>query len=174
MSEPYLGEVRCVGFDFAPKSWAECDGGILAIAQNTALFSLLGTQYGGDGRVTFGLPDLRGRVAMGQGSGGGLTPRVIGEADGEQTVTLTQATMPFHNHRYMTNVADGPADQTLPSATASISSGPAMFTNATTPLVQMAANMLPITGGSQPQNNMMQYLTLNFVIALAGIFPPRN
>ena len=174
MSEPYVGEVRCVGFNFAPKNWAECDGNLLAIAQNTALFSLLGTQYGGDGRVTFALPDLQGRVAISQGSGGGLTPRNVGDEGGEQTVTLLQATMPSHNHRYMTNVADGPADQTLPSPTASISSGPAMFTNATTPVVQMASNMLPVTGGSQPHNNMMQYLTLNFVIALAGIFPQRS
>ena len=174
MSEPFVGEVRCVGFNFPPRSWAFCQGQLLAISQNTALFSLLGTQYGGNGTSNFALPNLQGNVAIGQGQGLGLTPRNVGETSGSPSVTLLQGNLPTHNHNYMTNVGDGPADKVSPSSNSSISSGPGMFTASTSPQVAMAANMLSLNGNSQPHNNMMPYLTLNFVIALQGVFPARN
>ena len=173
MADQFVGEVRCVGFNFPPTGWAECAGQLLPISQNTALFSLLGTFYGGDGRSTFALPNLQGCVAIGQGQGAGLSQRFIGEQGGSATITLNQQEMPQHRHNYMTNVGDGPADKVNPSATSSLSSGPPMFTASTAPLVSMAVNMLGISGSSQPHNNMMPFLTLNFVIALQGIFPSR-
>jgi microcystin-dependent protein len=173
MADQFVGEVRCVGFNFPPTGWAFADGQLLSISQNTALFSLLGTFYGGDGRTTFGLPNLQGNVAIAQGQGPGLTDRFIGEQSGSQFVTLLQTEMPQHSHNYMTDVQGGPANVGTPDSAASVSSGAAAFSNATSPLSLMAPGALGIAGGSLPHNNMMQFLVLNFVIALQGIFPSR-
>ncbi|HEY3740761.1 MAG TPA: tail fiber protein [Bryobacteraceae bacterium] len=174
MSDQFVAEVRCVGFNFAPKDWAVCNGQILPLSQNTALFSLLGTYYGGNGTSNFALPNLQANVAMGQGNGAGLTPRVIGETGGTSSVTLLQTEMPAHNHRYMIDFGDGPAASGTPNAQAAVSFGAPAFANVTTPLTAFATNALAFTGGNQPHNNMMPYLTLNFVIALVGIYPPRS
>jgi microcystin-dependent protein len=173
MSDQFVGEVRCVGFNFAPVGWAECDGQLLAISQNTALFSLLGTFYGGNGTSNFGLPNLQGNVAIGQGNGPGLSQRFIGETGGEQNVTLLQTEMPLHRHNYMVDFGDGPAGIGTPNTTAAVSFGPMVYTASTSPAVPMANSALAITGQSFPHNNMMQYLVLNFVIAMQGIFPQR-
>jgi len=176
MSNQFLGEVRCVGFNYAPYQWAECDGQILPITAYSALFSLLGNYYGGDGKFNFGLPDLQGKTAIGYGQGKGLSNRAIGEAGGAQTVTLQGNQLPQHNHNFMADLGDGPADTVAPSPSAVISvlqSG-SVYSNASSPLVQMAPNALLPYGSSQPHNNMMPYLTLNFVIALTGLFPQRN
>jgi microcystin-dependent protein len=173
MADQFVGEVRCVGFNFPPAGWAFCDGQLMPISQNTALFSLLGTFYGGDGKSTFALPNLQGNVAIAQGQGPGLSARFIGEVSGSANVTLLQTEMAMHPHTYMSDPDDGPADSPTPNSTSSYSLGPAVYTTAASPLVPMASNALPIAGSSLPHNNMMPYLVLNFVIALQGIFPSR-
>lgn len=174
MSDQFLGEVRCVGFSFPPRGWAACDGQILPLSQNTALFSLFGTFYGGDGKSTFALPNLQGNVAIAQGQGAGLSDRFIGEASGSANVTLLTTELPIHNHKYMIDFGDGPAANGTPTNQAAVSFGAAAFSNVTTPLTSMATNAVSITGSGFPHNNMMQYLTLNFVVALQGIFPQRS
>ena len=149
--EPFIGEIRMVGFNFAPRGWAKCDGQLLPISQYNALFSLLGTQYGGDGRTTFGLPDLRGRFAMHQGSGSGLTTRVMGQKIGTETETLTIGQIPSHDH-------------TTTSCGASQS-----YASSTTDAVQIAN-----VGGGQAHNNMPPFQVVNYVIALEGLYPSRN
>ena len=171
--DPFVGEIRVVGFNFAPTGWALCNGQLLSIAQNTALFSLLGTQFGGDGRSNFALPNLQGCAPMHQGSGAGLTPRVMGETGGEASVTLLQTELPSHSHSAMAGASSnaaspanaifggggrGKADAYAP--------GPA-----TTPMNTLAVG---ISGGSQPHNNMPPYLTTNFIIATTGIYPARS
>ena len=174
MADQFVGEVRCVGFNFPPTGWAYCDGQLLAISQNTALFSLLGTFYGGDGKSTFALPNLQGNVAIGQGNGAGLSQRFIGEQSGVPNVTLLTQEIPLHNHNYMVNSQDGPAGIGTPSASSMLTFGPSVYSTATSPLTGMAPTALNITGSSLPHNNMMQYLVLNFVIAMQGIFPARG
>src|SRR5450432_1645496 len=137
MADPFVAEIRIFPFNFPPKGWAFCNGQLMAISQNTALFSLLGTFYGGDGKSTFALPNLQGNVAIAQGQGPGLSSRFIGEQSGSANVTLIQTEMAQHNHGYMSDPDDGPADSPTPNATASYSFGPAIFTTATTPLVPM-------------------------------------
>ena len=173
MADQFVGEVRCVGFNFNPSGWAFCNGQLLPISQNTALFSLLGTFYGGDGKSTFALPNLQGNVAIAQGQGGGLSDRFIGETGGVANVTLASGEMPQHNHAFSADNGDGPADTADPSPTRALSLGPNIYTTATSPLTPMAANALAISGQGLPHNNMMPYLVLNFVIALQGIFPSR-
>ena len=167
MSEPFLGEIKMGGWNFAPRGWALCNGQLLSIAQNTALFSLLGTTYGGNGQTTFALPNLQGRVPMHWGNGPGLTPRVIGEVDGSETVTLMSTQIPAHNH-----ALQGADEATTKSPANAV---PAF---ASTPTYNPAANlaMTPtgIAGGSQPHENMQPSLAVTFVIALEGIFPSRN
>jgi microcystin-dependent protein len=172
MSDPFVAEIRIFAGNFAPKGWALCDGQLLPISQNTALFSLLGTFYGGDGKSTFALPDLQGSAPMQQGQGQGLSERFLGEQSGEQTVTLNQSEMPVHTHalngtNQLQNLPD-PANHTLARANANAYvTSPASFT-------QMNPLAIGITGGGLPHNNMPPYLTLTFIIALQGIFPPRG
>ena len=177
MSEPYVAEIKMFAGNFAPRGYAFCSGQLLSIAQNTALFALLGTNYGGDGRVTFGLPDLQGRAPMYWGQGPGLTQRFIGELGGEQNVTLISTEMPAHNHFLQCNVSGG-ASNNPQGATfgAALRGSPPFYTAQPTQqqTVPMAPQALGITGGSQPHNNMQPYLAVSFIIALQGIFPPRN
>ena len=175
MAEPFIGQIIQAGFNFAPKGYATCDGQILSIAQNTALFSLLGTTFGGDGRVTFGLPDLRGRVPIHQGQGPGLTLRVMGESSGSETVTLISTQMPMHNHLMSTtNVAGAlPTPNGNFLAASSDSTAVSMY-RPTSDGSTLNPQSIGLAGGNQPHNNMQPYLVINFCIALVGIFPSRN
>ncbi len=181
MADPFVAEIRIFPFNFAPKGWAFCNGQLLPISQNTALFSLLGTFYGGDGRSTFALPNLQGNVPLGQGQGPGLSDYVIGQQGGSPFVTLLQSEMPAHSHSFTAstgnaNVVD-PTNALIAKGNWSFQgSGWLVVTYSTTaPNTQMdLANAISIAGGSQPHNNMMPYLTLNFCIALQGVFPPRT
>lgn len=176
MSEPFIGEIRMFGFNFAPRNWSFCNGQLLPISQNSALFSLLGTSYGGDGRTTFGLPEMRGRTPVHYGSGPGLTPRQIGQRSGQEGVTLTPAQLPSHNHAAQMKAESRPANLTDPT-NAILANGPTAY-RANTPAedVNMDANAVTIanTGGNQPHDNMMPYAAVNFCIALFGIFPSRS
>lgn len=172
MADPFVAEIRMFGFNFAPTGWAACDGQVLPISQNTALFSLLGTNFGGNGSSNFALPDLRSRLALGTGQGPGLSQRVVGESGGAAAVTLTDAQMPGHSHDLLgvpSPTTGSPADAALaPTA----NSAPAYrIPGATT---SMASDSLAASGGSLPHNNRQPYLGLNFCIALQGIFPPRS
>lgn len=177
MSEPFIGEIRMVGFNFAPRGWAFCNGQILSIAQNTALFSLLGTTYGGNGQTTFALPDLRGRIPMHWGQGAGLTPRVLGEVSGSENVTLLTTQIPAHTH--LLNASSADADALSPggnfnAVTNDPSTLNSMNTYKSTANTQMNPGAVGATGGSQPHENMQPYLCVSFIIALEGIFPSRN
>lgn len=168
--EPYIGQVLWVPYNFAPVGWAFCDGQLLSISQNTALFSLLGTTYGGDGRTTFALPDMRGRLMNSPGQGPGLSLYDLGDSGGTTTHTLTPAEMPAHNHRLQGVAAT--ADKTTPENNLH-AQPPVGFQYGSNPNVEMSTTALEVSGGSQPHNNMMPYTTLNCIIALQGIFPPR-
>jgi microcystin-dependent protein len=173
--DPFVAEIRIFPFNFAPKGWAFCGGQILPISQNTALFSLLGTTYGGDGKSNFALPNLAGAAPVHQGQGPGLSPRDLGEAGGTDTVTLLASEMPIHSHAV--NAAPNAALVKLPSPSVGLArsrSANAYQTNATQNLVAMSDQAIPPAGGDQPHNNMQPYLTLNFCIALQGVFPPRT
>jgi microcystin-dependent protein len=174
MSNPFVAEIRIFPFNFAPKGWAFCAGQLLPISQNTALFSLLGTTYGGDGKSNFALPNMQGNAPMFYGQGPGLPLYDIGETGGSQTVTLLESEMPLHSHNLMGN--DNAGDQSTPAPNmcyAKASAG-SFYQSTTTGLVQMNPNTIAPTGGNQPHNNLMPYLTLNFCIALQGVFPPRT
>lgn len=174
MAEPFIGEIKMVGFNFAPRGYATCDGQLLPIAQNTALFSLLGTTYGGNGQTTFALPDLRGRVAIHQGTGAGLTPRQIGSNGGAETATLTTAQLPAHNHPLQAQSAAGNSRDPGGNALAQEATAQTATYSATAPNVAMNAASVGNTGTGQGHENMSPFLVVNFVIALEGIFPPRN
>jgi microcystin-dependent protein len=176
MADPFVGEIRIVPFNFAPNGWATCNGQLMSISQNTALFSLLGTQFGGDGRSTFGLPNLQGNAPMNQGNGAGLTPRTIGETGGETGVTLTTAEMPAHPHTAMcaTESNNGTPGSTVVFGGGGRGKEPAYAPASPQTAVLMSPQAVGMTGGNQPHNNMPPYLTLNFVIALQGVFPPRS
>ena len=171
--DPFVAEIRIFGFNFAPKGWAFCDGQILPLSQNTALFSLLGTTYGGDGRSNFALPNLQGSAPMFSGQGPGLSLRDLGETGGSETVTLLESELPSHPHTLRGNTLDV-ADTNVPSANASFaqSSGGTLYQTATN--TQLGPNALPPAGGDQPHNNMQPYLTFYFAIALQGVYPPRS
>jgi microcystin-dependent protein len=176
MADPFLGEIRPVGFNFAPQGWALCNGQTLPIAQNTALYSLLGTSFGGNGTTTFALPNLQGSTALGMGSGPGLSPYSIGQAVGSATVTLPVSQLGSHNHPAMADGGRGPsANSNTPAGTswASLASADFPYSSAT-PNVVLSANSTAPAGGNIPHNNLMPYLTINFVIALQGIYPPRS
>lgn len=173
MSDPFVAEIRIFPFNFPPKGWAFCDGQLLPISQNTALFSLLGTVYGGDGKSTFALPDLQGSAPMQPGQGQGLSLRDLGEMSGVESITLLTSEMPFHTHTM--NVSADPGNVQIPVATATYarSFGGSAYNPSNAGLALMAPQMISITGGSLPHNNMQPYLTLNFCIALQGVFPQR-
>lgn len=175
MADPFVAEIRIFPFNFAPKGWATCDGQLLPISQNTALFSLLGTTYGGDGKSTFALPNLDGNAPMHPGQGQGLSLRDLGEISGTQFVTLLQSEMPSHSHSL--NAAANPALLKLPANTASLarSQGDNAYQSVTNQnVVQMNPNIIGPAGGDQPHNNMQPFLTLLFCIAMQGVFPPRT
>jgi microcystin-dependent protein len=170
--DPFVAEIRIFGFTFAPKGWAFCDGQILPLSQNTALFSLLGTTYGGDGKSNFALPNMQGNAPMHPGQGPGLSLHDLGETGGSETVTLLESEIPLHSHSFNVSVRD---------ATSRLASQQLLAKGVgvqvyLTPGAQNALSdqALAPAGGDQPHNNMMQYLTLNFCIALQGVFPPRT
>ena len=173
--DPFVAEIRLFPFNFAPKGWAFCNGQLLSISQNTALFSLLGTTYGGDGRSNFALPDLQGNAAMFWDQGPGLSPRSIGETGGEPLLTLLISEMPAHTHTANGKTSGGQANPT--NMVWGTSSAAKVAANFYAPLAPIPVNMnisaLAPTGGNQPHNNLMPYLTLNFNIALQGVYPPR-
>lgn len=182
MSTPFIGQIMIVGFNFAPRGWAFCNGQILSIAQNTALFSLLGTTYGGNGSTTFALPNLQGRMPLHFGQGPGLSNRSLGQAGGTETHTLIQTEMPAHTHTATATTTlrgnSGAANAGSPANNALANTGRTNIYSNSAPDVNMATATTTITnqnaGSSQPHNNMPPFLALNFVIALQGIYPSRN
>jgi microcystin-dependent protein len=172
MADQFVAEIRIFPFNFAPTGWALCNGQLMPISQNTALFSLLGTTYGGDGKSTFALPDLQDRTPMHPGFGPGLTPRELGETGGEETVTLLETEIPAHTHglRGVNTVGES----ATPSGMGLGRSTGMYQTNSTQNLVAMADAALPGAGGSLPHENRQPFLVFNFCIALQGIFPPRG
>lgn len=181
MADPFVAEIRLFPFNFAPRGWARCDGQLLPISQNTALFSLLGTTYGGNGKSNFALPDLQGRAAMHPGQGPGLSLHDLGETGGSETVTLLSSEMPSHTHVAQVSNSNGttndPANRVLGRTRYDDGQGTsgAVSTFATsTPAAPVAPQALAIAGGSLPHNNMQPYLTMGYYIALQGVFPPRG
>ena len=175
MADPFVAEVRIFPFNFAPKGWAWCNGQLLPISQNTALFSLLGTFYGGDGKSTFALPNFEGSAVVHAGQGPGLSEYFVGQVSGTETVTLLQTEIPAHSHSMMAQ--NQPAQLDAPAADRTFARSSGGFAYKAAPyakVVQFSPNMIGPTGGNLPHNNMMPYLTLNFKIALQGVFPPRS
>ena len=171
----YVGEIRMFGGNFAPNGWAFCDGQLVPLSQNTALFSLLGTNYGGDiKKNNFALPDLKGRAPMFYGQGSGLSNRELGEKGGSETVTLTSQEMPSHNHNFKATGEAGTQASPSNNAPANSNSRPYSPGPKLSGLAQMDASAIFPAGNSLPHNNMMPYLTVNFIIALQGVFPPRG
>jgi microcystin-dependent protein len=179
MSSPFVAEIRIFACNFAPTGWAMCNGQLMPISQNTALFSLLGTTYGGDGKSTFALPNFQGSAPIQQGQGPGLSLYDIGQSGGSETVTLLSTEMPIHSHFVNADTANAnsssPAGNIYKAGFYPGSPGGAIwsYTTATPPDAQLNPLTLSIVGGSLPHNNLMPYLTLNFCIALQGIFPAR-
>ena len=173
MSEPFIAEIRIFAGNFAPRSWAFCNGQLLPISQNTALFSLIGTTYGGDGRTTTALPNLEGRTPMHPGRGPGLTSRRLGQRGGVETVTLTEAQMPNHTHTMGAAPVPGNQDDAGGSVILSRTVGANDFA-ASGNLVAMANETLPPGGGSQAHNNLQPFIAMNFIIALQGLYPSRS
>ncbi|HWH12475.1 MAG TPA: tail fiber protein [Solirubrobacteraceae bacterium] len=171
MSESFIGEIRMFGGTFAPNGWAFCDGRTLAIAQNDALFALLGTTYGGDGVQTFNLPDLRGRLPVHQGNNGAAT-YVLGQLAGSENVTLSTNQLPAHNHALQAGTS--PGTQASPSGNALTASSSLGLYTTEAPDIAMAPTTVGASGGSQPHNNLQPFLCVNFIISLFGIFPSRN
>ena len=175
MSEPFIGEIRMFGGNFAPNGWAFCDGQLLPISENETLFQLIGTTYGGDGQSTFGLPDLRGRIPIHQGQGPGLSNRTLSEQLGSETTTLTVNQIPPHNHSIPGSPSVGNSTGVSNSTIAAGTLG-RVYTSDNTPanLGEMNAGTIVNAGSSQPHDNMMPYLCINFIISLFGIFPTQN
>lgn len=169
--DPFVAEVRILPINFAPKGWAFCNGQLLPLSQNTALFSLLGTIYGGNGSTNFALPNLQGSAPMHPGQGPGLSLHDLGETGGSETVTLLETEMPVHTHTIQVSSLN--AQLLTPNGTATGRGNPTPIYAASLTPVAMGQNAISIAGGSQPHNNMQPYLTLNFCIALQGVFPPR-
>ncbi len=172
MADQFVAEIRITGFNFAPTGWAQCDGQLLSVAQNTALFSLLGTNYGGNGQSNFGLPNLQGQFPMHWDQGQGLSYRQIGESGGSDTVTLLESEIPAHNHVVYTG---SPATPTASPQGALLGAAPTRpFKGTSDSGASMHPQAIGITGGGMPHNNLPPYLVMNFIIALQGIFPSRN
>jgi microcystin-dependent protein len=176
MSDQFVAEIRIFPFNFAPTGWALCNGQLLPISQNTALFSLLGTTYGGDGKSTFALPNMQGSTPMQQGQGQGLSLRDLGEIGGEENVTLLQTEMPSHAHTAMAASNTGsPLPTPVANAWSSgLKTGPSLYAPSSANDVAMSPGATSIAGGNLPHNNLMPFLTLSFCIALQGVFPPRT
>lgn len=173
--EPYVGEVRLFAGTFAPQGWAFCDGRLLPISQNDILFALIGTAYGGDGQTTFALPDLRGRIPLGQGQGPGLSQRVLGQSFGSETVTLLATQMPAHNHPFTASKTE--AVSLSPTGAVFASNATNNFYAPNSGSVQQQTldpRTVAVAGGSQPHNNIMPSTAINYIIALFGIFPSQN
>lgn len=177
MSEPFIAEIRIFAGNFAPRGWAFCNGQLLPISQNTALFSLIGTTYGGNGQTTTALPDLQGRAPVHPGVGPGLTARRLGERGGVESVTLTEAQIPNHNHSLMASQEetefDGTPDATS-AATGVVEGGKEIYTNDTSSLTPLSSDAVAQSGGSQAHNNMQPYITVSYIIALVGLYPSRS
>jgi microcystin-dependent protein len=173
MSDQFVAEIRIFPFNFPPTGWAFCDGQLMPISQNTALFSLLGTVYGGDGKSTFALPDMQGNAPMQPGQGQGLSLRDLGEMSGVQSITLLQSEMPFHTHNVMTTPDDGEFKTPAADRVMGRSIGAFLYQSSNAGLQLTALQTIGAAGGGLPHNNMQPYLTLNFCIALQGIFPQR-
>lgn len=171
MADPFVAEIRIFAGNFAPRGWAFCNGQLMVLSQNTALFSLLGTTYGGDGRSNFALPDLQGRAPMHPGQGQGLSLHDLGESAGSETVTLLESEIPQHRHQFATSNSESNSPNAAGNAIGSSEFGD-NFRDASN--VSLANSALATAGGSLPHNNMQPYLGLNFIIALQGVFPPRS
>lgn len=171
MGTPYIGEIRMVGFNFAPVGWAFCNGALVPISENDALFNLIGTTYGGDGQETFALPNLQSRIPIHAGTGPGLSTYVIGESGGTETVTLTTTQIPSHNHAAQATTTQG--NQASPQNGIWADPGQGVYGTGAGSLA-MKANLVGISGGSQPHENMMPFLTINFIISLFGVFPSQT
>lgn len=172
MADPFVAEIRIFPFNFAPRGWAWCNGQLLPISQNTALFSLLGTTYGGDGKSTFALPNLQGSAPMHPGQGPGLSLHDLGETGGSETVTLLESEIPAHSHGLQGDEDD--ASFMTPQNMYLASGNQMYFSSNPTPNTTLSPSALAAAGGSQPHNNMMPYLTFYFCIALQGVFPQRG
>ena len=172
MTEPFVGEIRMFAGNFAPRGWALCDGQLLAVSQNNALFALFGTIYGGDGRTTFGLPDLRGRIPLHQGTGSGLSARKLGSRGGRETVTLVTNQLASHTHDWNANTAD--ATDSAPQGKVLAKPVNLRFWEPADPNTDLDSHTIANTGGSRSHNNLMPTLCVNFIVALFGIFPSRQ
>lgn len=171
-TEPYVGQIMSFGGNFAPQGWALCDGSLLPISQYDALFSLIGATYGGDGQTTFALPDLRGRAALHQGQGPGLSSYSLGQNGGVEAVTLTVSQAPPHSHPVLGH--SGAGDSPHPAGAVWAGSSVALYTAGAAANAAMGASSISPGGGNQPHNNMLPFLTLNFCIALEGIYPSQS
>lgn len=174
MSDPFIGQIQIFGGNFAPRSWALCDGQLLPISQNSALFSILGTTYGGDGRTTFALPNLQGKAPMHPGNGPGLSPKRLGETGGAETVTLTQNQLGLHNHSLAATTFPASSNAPTTSSVLARSSGGFGYDDSGSTDTSLDSRSVGSTGGNQPHYNVQPFLTLNYIIALQGIFPSRS
>jgi microcystin-dependent protein len=173
VADPFVAEIRIFPFNFAPKGWAFCAGQLLPLSQNTALFSLLGTTYGGDGKSNFALPNMQGNASMHPGQGPGLSLHDLGETGGSETVTLLESEIPSHPHNLMATAVTGTQSLPTSNSISRVSGATPYLAPAGAPLVSFSGQAVTPTGGDQPHNNMQPYLTLNYCIALQGVFPAR-
>jgi microcystin-dependent protein len=173
VADPFVAEIRVVGFNFPPTGWAFCNGQLLPLSQNTALFSLLGTNYGGDGKSTFALPDIQGSAVVGPGQGSGLSEYFVGQIGGAEFITLLDSEMPAHTHQFRAGSQPATLGTGAPDRSFARSVGGFTYKANSVPTATMAPQSLAPAGGSLPHNNMMPFVTLNYVIAMQGVFPAR-